>query len=188
LDKVELGMLSRRLAEGSADHHELAADELDEVMAAMDRDGDGSVTFDEFWEWWQANKDAPGLFGRMTSYFGRRKAVREAEQAAKEGAALQEARSEALAIFQEMDADDSGDLDKVELGMLSRRLAEGSADHHELAADELDEVMAAIGRESDGSVTFDEFWEWWQANKDAKSGFFSHMFGTRSTKVVVAQP
>jgi Ca2+-binding EF-hand superfamily protein len=166
-----------------------AANDLqtDAAFMAIDKNGDGDITFEEFWEWWQANAArgrGDGLFDRMTSYFGRRKG----KKALKEAAALQEARSEALAIFQELDADDSGDLDKVELGMLSRRLAEGSADHHELAADELDEVMAAMDRDGDGSVTFDEFWEWWQANKDAKSGFFSHMFGTRSTKVVVAQP
>jgi hypothetical protein len=59
------------------------------------------------------------------------------------------------AKFEEMDKDDSGGLESSELAMLCASLG-SPLDHHELAA-----ALTLLDSNSDGEISFDEFYSWW---------------------------
>ena len=187
LDRDEVAVLVKLLAASSDDHRELSAEELDTAMADMDGDGNGDVSFDEFWVWWQKNRDAKsGMFGRMSGFWGNRKAEKQAQKYAVDAAEKLEAR----AVFDEVDADDSGLLERDEIMVLVGALDED----RELQPAELDAAMARMDSDGSGEVSFDEFWVWWQKNRGAgKPGLFSKMgsfFKRRSKRMqtVVLQP
>jgi hypothetical protein len=74
-------------------------------------------------------------------------------------------------MFNEMDEDGSGELDRDEIKLLARRLGK------RLSKSELDAAMAEMDADGSGEVDFDEFVSWWKEigskNKGFLSGFLS---------------
>lgn len=83
-----------------------------------------------------------------------------AEEAARLEALRREAESpatkEARALFEEIDEDGSGTLDRDEIRILSRRLGK------KLTSAKLDAAMAEMDEDGNGDVDFDEFLGWWK--------------------------
>lgn len=91
------------------------------------------------------------------------------EEEAAQAAAVEAARLEALrreaespatketrALFEEMDEDGSGTLDKDEIRILAKRLGK------KLTNAKLDAAMAEMDADGNGDVDFDEFLSWWK--------------------------
>ena len=66
--------------------------------------------------------------------------------------------ADARALFDELDADSSGNLDRTEVDALSKQMGK------KLNAKQLDEAMAEMDKDGSGTVEFDEFESWWTAN------------------------
>ena len=71
------------------------------------------------------------------------------------------------AIFDKIDADGSGELDRNEVAAFIKQLRPSRAMDIELkkmdGEDEIAEVMAQMDADGDGTVTFEEFSEWWRS-------------------------
>eukprot|EP01050_Picozoa_sp_SAG11_P022596 SAG11_NODE_4311_length_1953_cov_1.192017_1_plen_105_part_10 len=74
------------------------SDEVDEAMEIMDKDGSGEVDFDEFYRWWTDDSTAVKI-----------EKAKERLEAVKE-------------LFQDLDDDFSGSLDRDEVAMLAVKL------------------------------------------------------------------
>jgi len=104
----------------------------------------------------------------------RARAEEEAARAAAEETARLEAlrraaesptTKEARALFEEIDEDDGGTLDRNEIRILAKRLGKKLTDA------KLDEAMAQMDADGNGDVDFGEFLSWWK--ETGSKGFFS---------------
>jgi Ca2+-binding EF-hand superfamily protein len=62
------------------------------------------------------------------------------------------------ALFDRIDVDGSGTLDRNEISMLATKMGRG------LKAEELDAAMAAMDKDGNGTVDFDEFYSWYSGS------------------------
>lgn len=62
------------------------------------------------------------------------------------------------ALFDRIDVDASGTLDREEIAMLATKMGRG------LKANELDAAMSAMDKDGNGTIDFDEFYTWYQSS------------------------
>jgi Ca2+-binding EF-hand superfamily protein len=131
----------------------LSEEEIDDAMMEMDHSGDGAIGVAEFQEWWTSARASDTTWTRLIN-------KREREEQEREW--LQE-------LFDQIDADGGGTLDKDEVGELIGDL--GLALNHI----ELDEAFQELDEDGGGDVDFDEFWAWFQAAPKTGSGLAAEM-------------
>eukprot|EP01052_Picozoa_sp_SAG31_P041652 SAG31_NODE_6374_length_2040_cov_1.838228_1_plen_424_part_10 len=125
LDKKEILELAESL-----EWSNMTREEVQVALDEMDADGDGEVTFEEFWNFWQQRKhDHKGVLGKISGYFGKKKAEKQAKQKVKKAALAAEReeqilsdRQAAQAAFDILDEDGSGTLDRGEVKVLAQSL------------------------------------------------------------------
>ena len=98
---------------------------------------------------------------------------------------------EAMLLFQELDADGNGSLDRSELQSLTEKLAAaGGGDHRPLSSMELDVAMDALGVDgADGTeIDFTSFWRWWGQSDGGSDDALRHQLrAAKMTWVAQAQ-
>ena len=70
----------------------------------------------------------------------------------------------AAAVFEEMDLDGSGTLEREEVDLAARKLGQA------LSVDELDAGFAAMDADGSGGVDFEEFYKWFEGVQDMDAG------------------
>ena len=70
----------------------------------------------------------------------------------------------AAAVFEEMDLDGSGTLEREEVDLAARKLGQS------LSVDELDAGFAAMDADGSGGVDFEEFYKWFEGVQDMDAG------------------
>lgn len=183
LDKQELSMVCATLG------NLLGAEALDDLFAELDADGDGTVSIDEFTSWWETdvapnmsiNEDAvarasPRARGTKTdsevdslSIEDLAKRLDEVDIAIPAGVTLAAMRcalkghidkraetATCAEVFKEFDMDNSNSLDKLELTMVCATLG------NLLGAEGLDELFDELDSDGDGTVSIEEFADWWE--------------------------
>ena len=145
LDREEVWELSERLGK------KLDERELTKAVSEMDKDGGGEVEIDEFLQWWRevGSKRFPARFQLTT---------KPRLDSAMNAAQLRE-------LFDDIDADGSGSLDRDEILQLAMRLGK------RLSATELDGAMKEMDTDGDEEVSFDEFRVWWERYGSKRRGF-----------------
>ena len=82
------------------------------------------------------------------------------------------------AIFDKIDADGSGELDRDEVAAFIKQLRPSRAMDIELkkmdGEDEIADVMAQMDADGDGTVAFEEFSEWWRSGGRARGEACAH--------------
>lgn len=73
--------------------------------------------------------------------------------------ALGKSEDAARLAFNELDEDGSGELERVEIRLLTHQLGQQLPEH------ELTVLYREMDTDSSGAIDFDEFWPWWSANK-----------------------
>lgn len=111
--------------------YEFTDNELSDAMAEMDHDKSGEVDFNEFYEWWLQRKQSGDY----------------------------DIHAKAASMFKEIDSDNSGSLDKVEVRELAERL-----DFH-FSETELNRTWAELDTDGSGEVDFREFYKWWASRQ-----------------------
>ena len=106
--------------------------EISQTMIELDNDSSGEVDFQEFYKWWHD----PVTEGRL--------------------AACKERMATVKDVFDEVDADGGGALDRGEIRVLCEKLL-----GVELSEPELDAGMAEMDGDGGGEVDFSEFYRWW---------------------------
>lgn len=130
VDASEVGQLIHNLGIN------MKPSELQDAMAAMDKDGSGTVEFEEFYHWWMS----PSTIGSMKKSRERMEAVKN--------------------LFDTLDDDDSGALSRNEIVVLAKSL--GAA----LTKQETDVAMAEMDKDGSNEVDFLEFYSWWVGAED----------------------
>jgi Ca2+-binding EF-hand superfamily protein len=147
----------------------MSAEGVQKCFESMDPDGDGEVTFDEFavwWKWQEAEKKAEGmdeaalaeeLQARGMQLQGKASMVsmKEALKALYSGREMT-----ARQLFNELDEDGSGYLDRAEVEKAAGLL--GSSLGILMDTDQQDAAFRAMDPDGDGEVTFEEFDVWWK--------------------------
>ena len=147
LDKQEVAKLAAELGEKLASV--FGSKKLDEAFAEMDPDNDGEVSFEEFTGWWKEKHDPPLV---SQPAFDQVYHDLVDERAAKEKRKIRE-------MFDRLDTDGSGALDKKEVGKLAAELGEKLTSV--FGSKKLDEAFAEMDPENDGEVSFEKFTGWW---------------------------
>lgn len=178
LDKSEVVALAAELGTKLTGTFSKSSADMEEAFAEMDPDGDEEVTLDEFRSWWHQKKEPPVVEFRVFDewYWQRMQDQKEQEE--------QRIRQ----VFNRMDADGSGALDKKEVAALSQELGEKlsnafSTKKLDEAFAEMDPVSCAVThsrtrasvlyvrsymavdcafpvQDNDGEVSFEEFRTW----------------------------
>lgn len=100
-------------------------EELDDMIQYVDTNGDGEIDFEEFISLMRLRMDST----------------------------KRDPELDLLDAFNIFDADRSGKIDRDEVRMLMKKLAQT------LTEDEIDEIMAEVDTDGDGEISFDEFRE-----------------------------
>ena len=150
LDREEVGQLLENLG------GKLKPDVLSSAMQELDKDGDGTVTFDEFLKWWQNIRSDRAGGSQWAAIINMRNRELQEEE-------------ELRALFETTDKDGGGTIDAAELGMLTGDL--GLA----LSVPEVQEAMRDIDDDDSGEIDFEEFYDWYRDNKKSKFGLAPEM-------------
>lgn len=78
-----------------------------------------------------------------------------------------EVRKRAQRMFKEIDADNSGHLDRGEILQLAKAMdADPDGDGGGMGPEELESAMAELDPDGSGEITFEEFYVWWQRQEE----------------------
>ena len=148
LDQKEVAALAAELGEKLTGFGKSSAD-LDEAFAEMDPDGDEEVSLEEFRVWWVQKKEPPVVEYKPFEawYWKRMEDEKEREE------------KHIRTLFEKIDADGGGSLDRKEVAMLSKELGDNLASA--FSKKKSAEAFAEMDPDGDGEVTFDEFRNWW---------------------------
>ena len=114
LDKREVAALAADLGEKLTGTYSKTSAGLDEAFAEMDPDGDEEVSLDEFRSWWSQKKDPPVIeFKTFEEWYWRRMKLQKEQE-----------EVHIRKLFDKIDADGSGALDKQEVAVLTEELGE----------------------------------------------------------------
>ena len=112
----------------------MKADQLRNAFAQMDKMNAGEVTFNQFKKWWLLKQEEE----------------------------LKDARKNARAIFEAMDGDGSGTLDKREVGDMAKIIGKKFPNVKLDPTFDLDRDFAEMDEDSEGHITWREFEAWWR--------------------------
>jgi Ca2+-binding EF-hand superfamily protein len=138
--------------------------EVAELMKAIDTDGDGVITFDEFYVWFVGRSaDRSAIVDRLAKNVREYSKKRWRSKVYKDTAldperATAKRRNRARDLFDRFDADKNGHLDLVELGQLCAALGSPLSDA------ELRRVLECIDTDHNGTIEFEEFFVWFEAD------------------------
>ena len=170
LEPAELRRLAEQL--GGLD---LGEGEAEEALVTMDtRFGDGSrsVGADEFAAWWSAQ--APTADPSRPNSLLEQTYLRDAVDGLLTGLdigvgksgrrsrlqvltnTLLERQQQALALFQRVDADGSGELDRAELSLMTRKVG-----GFEMSEAEIEAALEQMDADGSGTISAPEFVSWW---------------------------
>jgi Ca2+-binding EF-hand superfamily protein len=166
LDRDEVAKASGMLSAGLG--FVMSGEELDRQFKIMDPDGDGEVTFTEFEAWWKS-VEADQLVGDMEQE-DVLEALEEAGITPQTGTSIVSMREalkthyagrdlSAKAVFESLDLDGSGFLDRGEVEKAAGTL--GAALGTLMSEDELEVCFSSMDPDGDGEVTLQEFELWW---------------------------
>jgi Ca2+-binding EF-hand superfamily protein/outer membrane protein OmpA-like peptidoglycan-associated protein len=172
LDRKEMQQAAGVL--GTSLKYVMTVDEVNRQFEAIDDDGNGYLTFEEFQRWWdefetdhnveemdaadlfyalqEANIDAEGASVTM---------MRDALRARTKGK-LMTVRS----MFNSLDEDGSGSLDREEMEKAAAML--GAQLGFLMNEEQIDHQWALMDPDGDGDVTFEEFQTWWKGVESDK--------------------
>jgi len=141
LERHEIRSLVTRLGQDASEQ------DVDAAMAAMDKDGDGVVDFDEFCGWWRTrdNTASGGVVDRLAD---RMQSLRSTSH----NPALE---AQVLYCFELLDADSSGRLDSQEVAQAAKKLGA------EMTPEESAGMFAEMEKGPDGEVGFHAFRRWY---------------------------
>lgn len=132
---------------------------LDAAFAAMSPNAEGEVSFENFKEWWLKSRkenEPPEInFAAFEIWYWGRV---EAEQAQQEIRLVE--------LFNKIDADGSGVLDKQEVAALAAELGAKLTGTFNKSSADLDEAFAEMDPDGDEEVTLQEFKAWWYQKND----------------------
>ena len=137
--------------------------EAQKLMDKLDADGDKSISFDEFLEFFEEKRKQSEIFHAKLKERG---AMAEAKNYFTEGevvvvAAEMPPVSEAYRKFKELDIDNSGELSQEELKDLASWIYVTFSDNDQLDAEQLEieagKVLRKLDKDGSGGVSFDEF-------------------------------
>ena len=109
-------------------------DQLRNAFAQMDKLNAGEVTFNQFKKWWFLKQEEE----------------------------RKDARKKARAIFDAIDIDNGGTLDKQEVGAMAKIIAKKFPKIKLDPPFDLDRDFAEMDEDGEGNVTYDEFDAWWR--------------------------
>jgi Ca2+-binding EF-hand superfamily protein len=167
LDRSEIKQLAKRLGK------RLSEKQLHEAMMEMDADGSGEVAFDEFVSWWKGYQDrgGGGLFSGLSLDFLKSAPPPPPETELERNMRLAEEEAErqreARQLFDEIDEDGGGTLDRDEIKQLAKKLGK------KISEKQLSEAMLEMDADSSGDVCFEEFYYWWKGQQGTGGGIFS---------------
>jgi Ca2+-binding EF-hand superfamily protein len=132
---------------------------LDAAFAAMLPNAEGEVSYDNFKHWWLKSRkesDSPEIsFGAFEIWYWGRILAEQAEKETRLGE-----------LFERIDADGSGALDKQEVVALAAELGTKLTGAFSKSSVELEEAFAEMDPDGDEEVTLDEFRSWWHQKQD----------------------
>ncbi len=131
LDKREVGVLLEELGEKVHGHFGHGSKKLNQAFKEMDPSGDGAVDYIEFLAWYKRRHPQ----------------------------SVDDVMEMNRWMFQQLDEDGSGELDKSEVAKLAAMMGEKLTGHFS-GTKKLDEAFAEMDPSGDGAVTFDEFQAW----------------------------
>eukprot|EP01043_Picozoa_sp_COSAG02_P034068 COSAG02_NODE_2362_length_9062_cov_129.948789_4_plen_1175_part_00 len=156
LDIDEIGQLMETIGRS------LNEKQLDKMMKEIDEDGSGLVEFDEYWAWWMKGVTAvkfPWMIAALSGGCGLSSMVT-AWQYWHRSYLLDIVEVSGRRAFDKIDDDGSGELDREEIGRLSKDLGKP------LDGPALDAFMAEIDADGSGLVDYEEFFVWYSAGVD----------------------
>lgn len=122
---------------------QMSKGDIDTAMAAMDPQGSGSITFNDFSNWWMSG-------GARTP---------EERREFAQTIALTHPRESTRAIFDMIDIDGGGTLDREEIRKAGTVLGKV------FTAEELDTAMSIMDTERTGEVDFTSFYAWYTSHR-----------------------
>ena len=167
LDRAEIKQLTKRLG------NRLSEKQLHEAMMEMDADGSGEVAFDEFVAWWKGYQDrgGGGFFSGLSLNFLKSAPPPPPETELERNMRLAEEEADrqrkARQLFDELDEDGGGTLDRDEIKQLAKRLGK------KISEKQLSEAMLEMDADGSGDVCFEEFYYWWKHHQGNDGGIFS---------------
>jgi calmodulin len=136
--------------------------QLEKMMKEIDEDGSGLVEFDEYWSWWMKGVTAvkfPWRIAVLSGGCGAASLVTAWEYWSRTHL-LDIVEESGRRAFDKIDEDGSGELDREEIGLLSKDLGKP------LDEPALDAFMAEIDADGSGLVDYEEFFTWYSAGVD----------------------
>jgi Ca2+-binding EF-hand superfamily protein len=156
IDKIELEEVFDDL--GNSLSSIFGTSKLDAAFAAMLPDAEGEVSYENFKHWWlksRAENEPPEIsFAAFEIWYWRRISAEQAQQ-----------ETRIVELFERIDADGSGVLDKQEVAALAAELGTKLKGAFKSSTD-LEEAFAEMDPDGDEAVTLDEFRSWWHQKKD----------------------
>lgn len=156
LDIDEIGQLMEAIG------RQLNEKQLQKMMQEIDEDGSGLVEFDEYWQWWMKGVTAINFPWRIAALSGGcgMSSMLTAWQYWHRSYLLDIVEISGKRAFDKIDEDGSGELDREEIGRLSKDLGKP------LTGSALDAFMAEIDTDGSGLVDYEEFFVWYSAGVD----------------------
>ena len=135
---------------------------IDAAMSAMDEDGSGEVSFEEFAAWWSARGQAVAAAASQQQQQQQQEEADQEQQRTEDAAAaaaaldvekVDEAQLEASlrTIFEAYDDDGSGEIEASELREILASLG------HSVSTAEAATIVAHMDQDGSGTVDFEEF-------------------------------
>jgi calmodulin len=164
LDRDEIQQLAKRLGK------RVSGKALAEAMQEMDADGSGEIEFEEFLSWWKGHqaKGGGGFFSGLSLDFLKSAPPPPPETELERNLRLAdeeaERQREARQVFDEIDEDGGGSLDRDEIKQLAKKLGK------RISEKQLNEAMQEMDADGSGDVVFEEFYHWWKGQQAQRAG------------------
>eukprot|EP01043_Picozoa_sp_COSAG02_P046739 COSAG02_NODE_4402_length_5402_cov_2.660947_1_plen_1328_part_10 len=135
----------------------LSKKKLAKAFEVMDADGSGQIDFEEFIAWHDSLTEEEREELRLMADQARQASVDEADRKEQAKVATAAEKKRMRAVFNKMDDDGSGELDRGEIRTLLTKLG------LKLNKKKQDKAFKAMDADGSGEISFDEFFEWYDS-------------------------